>query len=464
MNDVFWLSTKAPKHRSNFTHIRNSATVLLLVVFIFITGCTKSTNPSPPNPTQVDSAAFKVDNTWKCTVNGIQYKGSIDTSFTVVANTTGADTVLYCTGTSFDKRVNVNFRISINRTSWQSSMFSTIAGTALFAFDTTTADVYKASSNSGAEIVYKVDTLKYGKLKASFSGTIRNNEINGPEISVANGKFSCEFGKGNNESKFFSFKEDNTIRSGYVKSASIVSNTLILDCIPFEYNAEHKFRLLIRTGGTVKPGAYYSKDGDAGLQYYIPSIYPLYITDDAGDLSVNITSVTGNVVTGTFAGGNRDGKKITEGKFICRIKNYLPQPDLDTKWKFSFDDNYYYLYTLYGGNILNANKTQTGNRYLLTVNGESDQGLSKFKIVLSSSSSITSGVYKTGYYLEKQVDSMYFKSDQKSWNGNTTYLFSDEYSDTYCRIDTIDSKEVAGALFGKIAGVNIRKGSFKATF
>jgi hypothetical protein len=443
-------------------------------LFILI-ACNKSSDTTPPDPVRgVDSVrvdSVRVDNLWECTINGVLYNGTIDTSFANIIASGGQDTMVYCTGTSLDKRSNIYFRIGINRTSWRKSTFSTIAGTATLAFDTSTTDLYKASANSGAEIIYTVDTLAEGKLKARFSGTIGNATNGGPAINVTNGKFSCEFGKGRNEPKTFSFNENTTLRNGYVKSATIITNTLVLDCLPFSYYAEQRFKLMIRTGGTVKTGTYNSQDGDVGLQYYSPSYYPLYITEASGNLSVTINSVAGNIVTGVFSGSNADGKQISLGRFSCMIKNYQPQADLVNSWKFGFDESSTYLYTLYGGNVLNASKTQTGTRNLLTVNGESDHGASKFKIVISSPTPITTGVYKSGLF-SSRVDSLYFTSKQLLWNGNTTYLFSDDYSDTYVRIDSIDNQKVVGALFGRIkirfssagySSSDIRKGSFRAS-
>lgn len=443
---------------------------LTTFICIFYINCSKPKDNLP----LVATSSFTVNNTWECTINGIHYSGSIDTSFLDLIDPLFSDTIVSCTGTSADKRANIYFRIRINRKATRSSTVGTNGGAAFFAFDTVSSHLYKASSNTGVQIAYLIDTLEGGKLKAFFSGTIRDDNVYGAEIlHVANGKFNCEIGKGNKEPKFYSYKNENTFNYGYIKSASLITNTLVLDCFPFYDGDAQKFKLIIRTGGTIKPGTYKSEDGDAGLQFYSPSIYPLYITNDAGSLSVTILSVAGDIVKGSFAGTNKDGKQVTNGTFTCRVKNYQAQQDLSDKWKFSFDEYSFYKYTLYGGNVLSVIRSQVNNRHFLTVNGESDNGNSKFKIILSSSSAITPGVYKTGYSLSNQVDSIYFTSNQKLWNGNTTYLFAHENSDTYCRIDTINSQKVTGEFFGNISirfntgshtVTDIRKGSFSGTF
>jgi hypothetical protein len=196
-----------------------------------------------------------------------------------------------------------------------------------------------------------------------------------------------------------------------------------------------------------------------------------------GNVKVTISSVTGNIVTGTFSGVNNTGKGILNGKFSCRVKNYQPQTDSVNKWQFGLDEHIF-LYNLYGGNVLNAGLSQNAGRYLLTVNGESDNGSSTFKMVLSSNSPLTTGVYQTKDIFNSPgltIDSLYFRSQTRIWNGNTTYFSTEDFSQfpAYCRIDAIDANGVTGTLYGKIiiflnsgsiTSAYMRAGKFRASF
>lgn len=64
-----------------------------------------------------DISEITVTNSWECEIGGIPYSGSIDTSFLEIYAGSGsnADTMLYCTGTSADKKANIHFRFYINR-------------------------------------------------------------------------------------------------------------------------------------------------------------------------------------------------------------------------------------------------------------------------------------------------------------------------------------------------------------
>ena len=91
---------------------------------------------------------------------------------------------------------------------------------------------------------------------------------------------------------------------------------------------------MIHTGATVKPGTYESSKQQAGLTYYTPSYFPYYIDDSTGNLTVTISTVNGNIVSGYFSGTNYNGKSISNGKFFCRIKNYSSYLDSPYKWKY----------------------------------------------------------------------------------------------------------------------------------
>ena len=454
-----------------------------IIAFLIISNSCKK-DPVTPNvpttpatPTTPSAPVFTVDNKWECQIDGINYSGTIDTSFYQIINPeeSNPDTVVDCSGTSNNKNASIHFRIIINRT-LRPAPISTVSSNGLLVFDTASTKYLIASSNfNGSNVTYNIDTLVSNKLKATFSGQLMlppDGTLHGGSIhTISNGKFSCAFGTGNGEPNNFSFNSNTSQISGYFLSASLTSNTLVMDGLPYTYYGEQKFKLLIRTGGTIKTGIYKSKNGDVGLQLYSPSIYPFYVNDTLGDLTVIINSVKGNIVDGFFSGINGDGKAITGGNFSCRVKNYVPQVDSSNKWGFSVDESIF-LYNIYGGNVLNASKSQILNKYFLTVNGESDNGDSKFKVVISSYSPISTGTYQTGYF-SNHLDTLYFKSNRKIWNGNTTYFYSDGHYPTYCRIDTINSYKVVGTLFGKIniylsssgfTSTDIKKGSFRASF
>jgi hypothetical protein len=168
-----------------------------------------------------------------------------------------------------------------------------------------------------------------------------------------------------------------------------------------------------------------------------------------------------------------DGLAIN-GNFSCRVKNYQPQPDSVNKWSFGEDESIF-LYRLYGGNVLNAKLSQNGSRYLLTVNGESDQGKSVFKMVISANAPIATGTYLSGYMsYNNKLDSLYFQSDTKIWNGNGTYLFTEDFMQfpAICKIETIDQHQITGTMSGymrimlnsgSFSGAWIKQGKFRAS-
>lgn len=468
--------------------IASSFLLPLLTLFV-VAGCSKPADPTPaPTPTPgggtttptAPASTFSVDGKWECLVDGVPYKGTVDTSYIVVGpSSTGGDTTIWCTGTSDNKRANIHFRFSVNRSAYSLPTINT-SSRGHFTFDTSGSGFLQASYNGGVNIAYTVDTLKEGKIKARFSGTANDVSLisGGPVHTISAGSVSCEFGKGNGEPKFFSFTSTNNPiatgnMAGFFRRARLLTNEIMLEGIPFAYEPTSKFRLVVRTGGTVKPGVYKSSQGEVGLQYYVPSLTTHYVNDSLGDLTVTITSVSDNVVKGTFSGSNFNGTPITEGAFSCRLKDYRPQAELLTRWQFSFDEQALG-YNCYAGNVTGAVKSQVAGRYLLTVNGESDHNSSVYKLVLSSSAPLTTGLYRANPYGgTNRIDSVYFRSNEPLWNGNTTYLYSAFNVDTWCRVDSLDANKVVGSLYGKLAvfyssggssATDVKLGTFRGTF
>ena len=466
-------------------------TFLLGATMFLVLACSKPDTQPTPNPTPPTGggtgsgsgsgggtnppSTFTVDGKWECLVDGAPYSGTMDTSY-VVINQNGAsfiDTTVWCTGTSLDKKANIHFRISINRR--LSSPVITTAIDAHFVFDTTGNSYLQAAYGSSSRMTITVDTLQDGKLKARFSGTADKRQMVGGNSSthtITAGKFSCELGKGNGEPKFFSYTSNNK-KAGFFRRARLLTNQMILEGMTFGYETAEYFRLVIQTGGTVKPGIYKSKLGEAGLRFFIPSINTDYVNDSIGDLTVIITSVSGNVVKGSFSGVAGNGWPLSGGTFSCRLKDYQPQPEADTRWRFSFD-NEILGYNCYAGNITSAVKSQVGNRYTVTINGESDHNTSVYKLVLSSNTPIATGIYGSNFMVwPNQIDSAYFRSNEPLWNGNPTYLFSETYSDTWCKIDTVDATKIVGTMYGKLrvfyssagfGATNVKFGTFRAKF
>jgi hypothetical protein len=460
------------------------------VVFLFIAiGCHKpssvidaqqggtptsnnDTTKNPPvTPPVTTPGTPKQPGTWECDVDGVHYTGTIDTGFVTIQNLSYShpDTVFTCTGISLNKGANMRLRFVVNRYS-----MPTGDQLAYLTFDTCTTNYLYNYPNANTARG-QADSLKDGCLYGSFSGTLTEYEHPSSVGShtITNGKFKCNYNTGNSEPKAFSFSTGAFNVAGYFNYARVTSNTLILDGIPFAYGSDH-FKLMIRTGGTIKPGVYESTKGDVGLQWFVPSIYRAYVNDSVGDVKVTIASVTGNIVLGSFTGRNNDGSALT-GNFSCRIKNYQPQADSVNKWSFGEDESIF-LYRMFGGNVLNAKLSQNGGKYLLTLNGESDFGQSVFKMVISSNAQIAAGTYESGYMINSnKVDSLYFRSPDKIWNGNDTYLFIDDFmqNPVYCKIESIDQYQVTGTLSGKMriflsssgySGAFIKEGKFRASF
>ena len=460
------------------------------VVFLFIAiACTRpssvisgtnGTNPANPtdttknppvNPPGTTPGTPKQPGTWECDVDGVHYSGTIDTGFVVIQNPTYShpDTVFTCTGISLNKGADIRLRFNVNR-------YTMPAGDILsnLVFDTCTTNYLYNYPNANTALC-KVDSLIGGCLYGSFSGTLTEYEAPSSvgRHTITNGKFKCNYNAGNSEPKAFSFSTGAFNVAGYFNYARITSNTLILDGLPFAYSSDH-FKLMIRTAGTIKPGVYESTKGDVGLQWFVSSMYRGYVNDSVGDVKVTIASVTGNIVLGSFSGLNFDNQPIS-GNFSCRVKDYQPQVDSVNKWSFGEDESIF-LYRQFGGNVLNATLSQNSGRYLLTLNGESDNGKSAFKMVISSTTQIAAGTYGSDFMnFNTKMDSLYFRSNTKIWNGNGTYLFIQDFGNfqAYCNIESIDQHQVTGTLSGQMriflssagsTGAWIKEGKFKATF
>lgn len=432
----------------------------------------------------VDTSRFTVDNTWECDIDGIHYSGTVDTAFIKLTNiyATSADTMITCTGTSGDKSANIRFRLRLNRYPQYSGDYTGFEG--FIVFDTVANNSLTSSGLSNSERMrFKLDTLASNKLKATFSGTLSSFIINqayyNPAISmphiVSNGRFSCTFSKGNNEPKFFSFHCNEGDIAGVFANARLISNSLVLDGLSYRSDPNEWFQLVIRTGGTIKPGTYEGKNGDVSLTLHEPGMYHYFITDAPGNTIVIINSVSGNVVRGTFSAVDEQGRTIQQGKFSCRVRDYIPESDHMDSWQFNINEGPYgtFGYRAFGGNTNKALLTQDGSMYVLTVNGTSDHSTSSFKIRLHSYTSISTGLYNTAV-LGGTLDELYYKSPTRIWNGNEIYMHANASYPTFCRIDAIDATHVEGVFYGNMglftsdadagAGPSIEYGKFRASF
>jgi len=470
----------------------NILTLLVLSSLICLQ-CSKPTDPpvtppvtSPPvttppvttPPVPPDGPDFTVDGKWECTIDGVPWSGTVDTSFVQIVQTDSrTDTVINCTGTSNDKKANIYFLITINRHLYPGNTISLPNNGCAFIFDTLTRK-YFGSYPYFNGVTYQVDSVNGKKYKGSFAGTAKGSN---KTHTIANGRFSCEFGKGNNEPKLFSMNIGNNVFAGYFHSAKLYSNTLTMEGAHYNFYDDNRFRLLVRTGGTVKTGTYTSSNGDVSLQYFSGGSVGYYITDSTGDLSLTITSVNNGIVEGIFSGKTETGTPLTKGTFRCRLKDYTAQTDSPDKWGFGAGD-YNYLYSIYGGNVLNAVKSMSGGRYVVTINGESDQDASVFRIVLSSTTALDTGTYANGgpqFILPRSLDSFYLRSsvwiDDRAqisyWAGTANNVSNPT---TWCIVDAIDDKHISGRLMGQLfAGsviftnaidVVVEVGKFQASF
>src|SRR5258705_1170714 len=421
--------------------------------FVFIGGmilslffsCKKDSEkpPAPPRP-PID---FTVSSSWECDIDGTHYTGTIDSSFLKFSGSaTIIDTILFCTGTSIDKNANIQFELWINRTGWGHDSIQITTGGNRFTFDTCGKNYWICGNNEGS-LIFKIDGFTGTKIKGRFYGAVRNFTGSGAlDLNVTNGQISFDLGSGKNELKNFTCIVDNTNFGGYVKYARQISNTLIFD--GFSFTGDSIFQMMIRTGSNLKAGTFQSRKGEVGFRIWRPSFYPFFVNDTLGNLSVTIDAVYGNVVEGRFSGTSQQGapypeKQVSDGKFRCRVKYYQAQQDSISKWGFS-ENNGSTLYNIYGGNVFNGIKHQNGSRYLLTINGESDNSLSNFKIVLRSTSPISTGLYQNGSSTNL-IDSFYFRSPL------VNYFTEDFRSGAYCQIDSLDNEKVVGRIYGSIS-------------
>jgi hypothetical protein len=201
------------------------------------------------------------------------------------------------------------------------------------------------------------------------------------------------------------------------------------------------------------------------MSLYVPSIYRYYIADTPSSSTVVIHSISGNVVRGTFSAIDRYGRPLQQGKFSCRVKDYIPEVDFADFWQFTTDEGPegIFGFRAFGGNIVNAALSQDGSKYNLIIDGESDHGASVFKVALHSYAPIDTGVYKTDRMPSYgTLDEVYFRSPVKIWNGNDTYLYADNHYTTYCRITAIDANHVEGVIYGTIT-MFLNEGAFGST-
>jgi hypothetical protein len=434
---------------------------LFVILFcLCILSCRKSENYNPN-----DNNNFTVTNTWNCDIDGVHYSGTVDTSIMhryPYPQTTMADTLLICTGTSNDKKANIHFYLWINRKAWGHDSILTHVGANSVIFDTTGLDYYVSRHNRG-DVIFKITNFSGTKIRGTFYGSIAPNN-GGMEREVTNGEISFDIGHGNNEPKFFSYTAKNVPVSGYIKRARHISNTLIMDGISF--TGDSTFELMVRTGGQLRPGIYESIKGDVGLEGWRPSIVTHYVSDTAGNLTVNIQSVNNGIIEGTFSGmaqgdaGPTTTASIVDGKFKCRVLNYTPQQDSANKWGFVESNGLQYPYNIYGGNILSAKRSQEGPVYFITVLGESDHGLSAFKIKLRAWAPLTTGMYEY-VGLGSTMDSIYFKR-----NAYPSFELQVYNGPVYCMVDSLDNEKIVGRFYGRPHnGANaMRKGFFRARF
>jgi hypothetical protein len=407
-----------------------------------------------------------VDNKWQCEIDGVLYTGTIDTSFIDIINSVGTpfyDSLIYCTGTSSDKKANISFWIDMKRNLYPDGVFSSSHGMSSLGIDMNIDNSWTSVLYGTDDVDFVIDSFVTKKVKGTFSGRFPNSQHTA-WLNVTNGRFSCEFGKGDNEPKQISFNAGSSVY-GYTRYARLEANTLIIDATVYNAFAGSNYKLTVHTGGTIKPGTYESKDGNAGFRYFFPSTFPYAIGDSLGNMSVTITAVNGDVVEGTFHGHSEFvlEQEINDGRFKCRIQNYHPQQDSVNKWKFLVDNIYMADYSVYGGNIIKAEKTFSSNYYRLSVDGTSDNDNSQFKLAIFSTNPID-----TGYYAaipgNKIVEAIYFKT------GSTyPFYYGSGSTGVYCHIDHIDDQSVSGTMgynpsIGQFDNFVIRKGSFTASF
>lgn len=448
--------------------------LLILVIYTASNSCTKAPQ-EPITPTDsLPAGSYTAANKWECTIDGIKYSGNVDTSFMELFwYYQEHDSIIACTGTSEDKRSHIQFKVAMDRTAHPAS--GVYDGHSYIIFNTDAGNLFLEDVSSNMSTLrYVIDTFVNNNLLISFNGVLVDKENKSHVIS---GSFSCKLNTGSNEPGKYYYLSDSSKQQGYFISSMLNANTLIME--GFDYTSRYikQIRLAVRTGGTIKPGTYKSSDGDVAFNSRASSPENS-ITDSFGQMSVTITSVNGDVVKGYFSGIISSFTKIDSGSFTCRVANYVPQQIAASRWAFNtLDNDFFGLYNCYAGNITNAEKSKQGDKYYLTLDGESDNGASSFKLVISSIHPISRGEYWLIESYDGFLDTLYFKSGVAEWPG----LIKSYYADagvmnlglaTRCFIDTIDDRHVVGTLSGELASgifpsfnsAVISKGSFNAGF
>lgn len=459
--------------------------LLLLCVCASNNSCTKNPQPpvtpvdSLPNDTTAMPDSFTVANEWQCTIDGVTYNGAVDTGFMKMVTVSKGgdyteDSLIVATGTSADEKTHIHFKAAMNRR--DNSLSGIDASNSYMVFNLAADNLYVGNAGTPGTINYIVDTFDNNNIIITFNGVLSDEKSGSHTIS---GKFSCKLNSGNNYPNKFSCRIDSITRAGYFISSAVNANTLVMEGIDYTDYFFYQFRLSVRTGGTIQPGVYKSKNGDIAFFALGDPFFgsAVNIDDTLGDMTVNIESVNGNIVSGTFSG--RQGfTSVQNGTFACKVAGYKAQPVSTTRWAFNTAA---YLYDniadCYAGNVLNAAKTSNGSRYYLTVNGESDNYASSFKLVISAQTPIAKGWYLLHGFGDEMIDTIYYKSGVATWDGRMVQYIADAATagyggEVYCYIDSIDNKQVSGTFYGNlysndagnVFGTGIHKGSFNAKF
>lgn len=479
--------------------MRRFLTIAVLILFI-ITGCHRNTvTPDGPKQVQVPDSVINAyySGSWQAQVDGVNYTGTIDTSYTLYDSSIISghpDTLLSCTGTSLDKGANIHFQFRINRYPANSlATLGTAFSQAQIAFDKNTDTLLEAVHNSQSDVDFTIDSTTPTHIQAHFAGTLSFFGPTGldPNHTITNGTLIAGWHNGNHDANSFRFESalqplDGSIGSeavtGYINSARLISNTLVLEGTPSSSALLDRFRLSIRTGGAIKTGIYHSEDGNVGFSLYYEGSDLLYVDDSTGSMAVTITQITGNTVYGIFSGTNQGGgaqfagTPLSGGSFAARIKNYTPEADSANQWAFGayFDSYTLKSYYLFGGNVTKAVLGNAAGRYSLSVNGVADHGASVLRFQISSSNPIQKGAYilQSG---PNTLDSLVFSTIETTYFGVPIAVMPIDNPDpAQVIVDSIGAHYIQGEIKGRMAqnfgtGNTInpslfQQGRFSATF
>jgi hypothetical protein len=446
----------------------------LIALFILsVISCQKPDDPTPTNPqtpprdstvSPVDTVGSSSSNTWQCEIDGKLYKGTIDTCIFKQDTLTHPDTVVLCSGTALDKKANIIITIRINRY-FHPGIITTFSSAQIY-FDTVSTNNLYASGSYG-NVNFQVDSINKFKIALSFSGKLENNPYDNMKAqkTLTNGKLSCQFGKGNSEPKLATIESPSESVATFVNYASFYLNSLFIYGRSYIFPGNDFLTLIVHTGASIKPGVYSSKKGQVGFSLWQSSRgYPFFVTDSVGDLTVTISSIANNIVTGSYVGTSRFSNAQFSGRFVCRLKSYEPYADDADKWKWIDINDVSHAHNIFGGNTLGAFKSNSAGVHQMSIDGESDNGATKFKVVIRAYTPIDTGVYYSQFrsfeetVRGKKLDSLYIKSLD-----GTKYYFSLN-GGYYCVIDSISN----GKVFGKIRQRPIiyppydKRGSFSA--